>query len=117
MITIGLLMAAGGCDTAKGPDVERGRASLTAALKSLKCGEPSKVLQQHAPPIEFTEDPRQKGDKLVGYEILDCRADGEKVRFQVRLELQNKRGQKSTREASYAIAPGGTVVIARDPYF
>ena len=56
--------------------------------------------------------------RLAGYEIVKTdAADPDVIRFTVKLQLKDRKGKASDREAVYAVALRSPVAVARDPYF
>ncbi len=113
-----LILAVAGCGSSRSKaDLDRGRQAVAAALDNWKAGEPPARLKSLPDPVEFAEELRAT-HTLVDYRIV--RADGsdpEVIRYTVTLQLRDKKGKASEREAVYAVALKSPVVIARDPYY
>jgi hypothetical protein len=98
--------------------VERGRLALEAALESWKKGEPVGRLKVLPEPVEFADDARAGGQRLLDYRLLRTDpADRAVIRYTVALTLQDRRGRRAEREVTYSVALKSPIVIACDPYF
>lgn len=99
-------------------EMDRAKQALDAGLLGWKQGEKLDKLQSKSEAIAFYEDWAKAGQKLLVYEIVNAsHTDNEKIRFLVRLELQDRRGRREKREATYAVVLKSPITIARDPYF
>ena len=68
-------------------------------------------------PVEFPEDLRGHFT-LTGYSL--GKVDGTDptvIRYSVTLNLKDRKGKVTAREAVYAVALKSPVVVARDPYY
>ena len=113
-----LTLAAGGCgDRRPAADLERGRVAVAAALDSWQANEPPAKLKALPDPVEFPEDLRANFT-LTGYTF--GKVDGTDpavIRYAVTLNLRDRKGKLTAREAVYAVALKSPVVVARDPYY
>lgn len=107
-----------GCGSSRPPaDVDRGRTAVAAALDNWKANEPPDKLKTLADAVEFTEELRAT-HTLVDYAIVKTDAtDPDVIRFTVTLQLKDRRGKTSEREAVYSVALRTPIAVARDPYF
>jgi hypothetical protein len=116
-----LALSAAGCGrgTSHAPDaVDRGREALEAALESWKKGEPVAKLKSLPEPIEFSDDTRQGGQRLLDYRLTRTdAADPAVIRYTAVLTLRDRRGKTAEREVTYSVALKSPITIARDPYF
>jgi hypothetical protein len=113
-----LLAVVVGCGSSRPPaDVDRGRAAVTAALDNWKANEPPGKLKALADPVDFTEE-LWGTYALTDYTIVkEDAADPEVIRFTVKLQLKDRKGKATEREAVYSVALRTPVSVARDPYF
>jgi hypothetical protein len=99
-------------------DLDRARTALQTALDSWKKGEMPERLRALAEPIEFAEEGPRNGLRLLDFQIVDDRhTDAQTIRFTVKLTVQDRRGRREQREATYAVGLKSPIVIGRDPYF
>jgi hypothetical protein len=99
-------------------DLDRARQALETSLDSWKKGERPEKLRALAEPILFAEEGPQNGLKLLDYQILGTEhTDAEVMRFSVKLTVQDRRGKREERQATYAVALKSPIAIGRDPYF
>jgi hypothetical protein len=117
---LALVVFASGCgsgDRWAAADVERGRTALAAALDAWKANEPAAKLKTLADPVEFAEELRGT-HTLTGYSISEPQAgDPVVIRYPVTLQLKDRKGKATTREAVYAVVPKSPVVVSRDPFY
>lgn len=107
-----------GCSSARPQaDIDRGRAAVTACLDNWKANEPAAKLKALADPVDFTEELRAT-HTLTGYAIVKHDAtDPQVIRYTVTLQLKDRKGKASEREAVYSVALRSPVAVSRDPYF
>lgn len=116
-----LCLLASGCQRGHGfkqAELNRARELLESALESWKKGEMPEKLRARPEPIEFAEEGLKSGLRLLDYQILDCKyTDAEMMRFSVKLTVQDRRGRRQERQATYAVALKSPIAIGRDPFF
>jgi hypothetical protein len=116
-VIVGLVAVGCGSSARPPAEIDRGRAAVTAALDNWKANEPATKLKTLADPVDFTEELRGT-HALTGYTVVKHDAtDPQVIRFTVTLQLKDKKGKASEREAVYAVALKAPVVVSRDPYF
>ncbi len=100
-------------------DMERAKTALESALQSWKKGVSAAKMKTLAEPLDFSDDDQRNGFRLLDFQIEGTGfTDREDIRFTTKLSLQDRRGKKVERTATYLIAPKKTpIAIARDPYF
>ncbi len=111
-----ILLGCGG-DKRSVADVERGRGVVVASLDSWKANEPAAKLKTAPDPIDFSEELRAT-HTLTDYTLgkVDG-SDPNVVRCTVTLQLKDRKGKASEREAVYAVALKSPIVVSRDPYY
>lgn len=116
-----LLSLAGGCGRGHPftqADLDRARKALETSLESWKKGERAERLRSLPEPIHFSEEGPRNGLRLLEFEIVNAQhTDADAMRFTVRLTVQDRKGKREVREATYAVALRAPLVIGRDPYF
>ncbi|HEY1191949.1 MAG TPA: hypothetical protein VGE74_30240 [Gemmata sp.] len=109
-------LGCGGSDRSPA-ETERARQAVVLALDSWKANEPPAKLKALPDPIDFSEELRAT-HALTDYTVGKVDAsDKDVVRVTVTLNLKDKKGKASQREAVYAVALKAPVVVSRDPYF
>jgi hypothetical protein len=99
-------------------DLDRARQALTTSLDSWKKGEMPEKLRSLPEPILFAEEGPKNGLKLLDYEILGTEhTDAEVMRFTVKLTVQDRRGKREERQATFAVALKSPIAVGRDPFF
>lgn len=99
-------------------DLDRARQALTTSLDSWKKGQMPEKLRALPEPILFAEEGPKNGLKLLDYEILGTEyTDAEVMRFTVKLTVQDRRGKREERQATYAVALKSPIAVGRDPFF
>jgi hypothetical protein len=98
--------------------MDRARLALETSLDNWKGGFKPDRLRALPEPIEFAEEGLAKGVRLLAYQILGSEhTDLEMMRFRVKLTVQDRKGKREEREATYAVALKSPIAIGRDPYF
>src|SRR5262245_29335460 len=96
-----LVLVAAGCGSGlshPAEAVDRGRQALEVALESWKKGEPPARLKGLPEPIEFADDLRDGGQKLLGYRLTRTNAtDPAVIRYTAVLTLKDRRGRTAER--------------------
>jgi len=99
-------------------DLDRARQVLETCLESWKRGEMPEKLKALPEPIEFAEEGLKKGLRLLDYQILGNEyTDKDAMRFSVKLTVQDPRGRKEERQATYAVVLTSPIAVGRDPFF
>jgi hypothetical protein len=99
-------------------DLDRARRALETSLDAWKKGERPEKLRSLPEPIEFAEEWPRDGLRLLDYQITGTEhTDAEVMRFSVKLTVQDRRGRREERQATYAVALKSPIAVGRDPFF
>jgi hypothetical protein len=92
-------------------DPDEARTALQEALDSWKRGEAPALLKERTPPIQFADLQREKGAKLLKYEIATAEQRGLAMRITVKMSLEAKGGQRRETTTVYTAETQPRIVI------
>lgn len=118
LVALGTLAGCGDSSGLSEEDREKARQSVEKALTAWKDGEPPAKWRAKDAPIRFVDDAWRKGQTLVAFEIVEVRANVDRVPEVIaRLTIKGRDGNQILSEALYNVDLNqpNQVSIGRDP--